>query len=191
MGCFSDCCIPRIYRIYLILGVQTVNSRCRGRWRSRQCRDQTCSDPFLSFVTSSLCFSFISFSFVLLSHILAPSWIRGVCPEIFEFLTCTSAPDRDVIEKLCDFRFVFNDVTTLPPDWYERLESRWRMEGVDTVTTLTIYLFKLQADNKNWFRKAFRPDCYVKVSCFGAEFCVWSRPWPFGRGNSRRMASIV
>lgn len=66
------------YGAYLIFGGHMVITRC-GRWPSRQCRDQTCPDPFLSFVRTSLCFSFLCFARGMLwdfwvSEVYLSSW---------------------------------------------------------------------------------------------------------------------
>ena len=128
---------------------------------------------------------FASLSFVLL----------GACSEIFELLRCTSVPEVMSLR-------ILRSCGTLPPDWYKRLESRWRMEGVDTVMTTRSWLHGHDSimlnhtcpilfllghalvDKENDFTSLRPAARFVKVSCFGAEFCVWSRPWP-GRNSKR------
>ena len=167
------------YGAYLIFGGHTVITRC-GRWPSRQCRDQTCPDPFLSFVRTSLCFSFLCFA----RGMLWDFWASEV------YLSSWSDVTKN-LKKLW-----------VPPDWYKRLESRWRMEGVDTVMTTRSWLHGHDSimlnhtcpilfllghalvDKENDFTSLRPAARFVKVSCFGAEFCVWSRPWP-GRNSKR------
>ena len=94
---FFDSLFSAAYSAHLILSGHMVITRSGGRWPSRRCCDQTCSDPFLRFVTlshnlfASLIF-FALFCFVTFGHFHLMGYI-GVCSEIVEFLSCTSVPE--------------------------------------------------------------------------------------------------